>query len=108
MSEFAGLLRTRVEIWQRTGTRLPSGLALEEWELVDRCLAKIEAEGVGPTEEGMSLSAQPRFRVLIRAQDKVSIDQRIHWQGRKLTVRQVIGDPAKPDRMTLRCEELRA
>lgn len=108
MSEFAGSLRTRVEVWQRLETRTPSGLEVDEWDLVCRCLASIEADGFGPVEEGMTLSSLPRFRVAMRSRDDVRIDQRVHWNQRRLAVRQIVSDPAKPDRMVLRCEELRA
>lgn len=108
MSEFAGLLKTRIEIWQRTGARTASGSSAEEWEPVTRCLARIDAEGAGPSSEAMALTALPRFRVTIRSQERLAIDQRVHWGSRKLSVRQIIADPGTPDRMTLRCEELRA
>lgn len=108
MSEFAGLLSSRIEVWRRSGERLPTGIASEEWVPVCRCLARVEAEGTGVQTEGMTLSALPRYRVLLRVRDDLAIDQRVHWRGRQLAVRQMVEDPSTPDRMTLRCEEVRA
>lgn len=107
MSEFAGLLRSRIEIWERSGERLPTGVTTDSWTLVAKCLARIEPEGVGATAEGMALSAMPRFRLLLRAREDLRIDQRIHWQERKLHIRQIVADPSLPDRLSLRCEEIR-
>lgn len=107
MREFAGLLRERVEIWQRLPARLPSGVATEDWQFVGACLARIEAEGVGAASEAMAVSAMQRFRITIRSRTDVALEQRILWKNRRLIVRQIADDPATPDRQTLRCEELR-
>ena len=55
----------------------------------------------------MSLSAMPRFRVIIRSRDDVTIDQRIGWRARTMTIRQILTDPRQSDRLTMRCEECR-
>lgn len=107
MSEFSGLLKSRIEVLARSADRSPSGVALEEWHVVVRCLAHIALEGSGDLLEGMALSALPRFRVVVRNRPEFAIDQRLRWQGRTLAVRQLIDDPAKPDRLVLRCEEVR-
>lgn len=107
MSEFAGLLQTRVEIWRRTEDRLSTGLSADNWERVGTYRAHIEVEGAGKPVEGMSLSALPRYRVKLRNVSPFQVDQRVRWGGRLLCVRQVIINPLKPDRVTLHCEELR-
>jgi len=56
----------------------------------------------------MALSAMNRFRVVIRVRDGVAVGQRIRWGERVLAIRQRIDDPLKRDRITLRCEEVRA
>jgi head-tail adaptor len=49
----------------------------------------------------------PRFKVTIRVREGISVGQRVRWSGRLLAVRQRIDDPALPDRILLRCEEVR-
>lgn len=108
MSEFAGRLKSRVELWKRDGRRLETALPRGEWVMVTRCFAGVEAEGSGPILEGMALSAMQRFKVTVRKREEFAIDQRVHWQGRKLLIRQIFDDPNFPDRLTLRCEEVRS
>lgn len=108
MSEFAGRLNSRVEIWRRDGARLDTALATDQWIMIARCFADVEPEGSGPLLEGMTLSAMQRFKVTVRRRDEIAIDQRVCWQGRKLLIRQVIDNPGLPDRLTLRCEEVRS
>lgn len=108
MTEFAGRLRERISIERPTMTRTPTGLQEAGWEPVGRYLAAIELEGVGPESEGQALSAMPRLRVTIRRRTGITIDQRIRWGSRTLMIRQMLDDPRFPERLVLRCEELRA
>lgn len=108
MSEFAGTLRHRIVIERTTTTRTPTGLQNGGWEPVARCLAAIELDGVGPEAEAQALSAMPRLRVTIRRWPGVSVGQRVRWKDRAMIVRQMLDDPARPDRLVLRCEELRS
>jgi head-tail adaptor len=108
MREFAGSLRERIAIEQPTSTRTPTGLQDSGWATVARCLAAIAAEGAGPESEAMALSAMPRLRVTIRRRDGVKIDQRIRWKSRTFMIRQLVDDPTLPDRLVLRCEEVRS
>jgi head-tail adaptor len=107
VSEFAGSLRERIELWTRTPVRLATGASSDDMNLTGSCLAAITSEGVGAANEAMSVSAMPRFRVTIRSQAGVMIDQQVRWRGKRLIVRQIVEDPALPDRMVLRCEEQR-
>ena len=107
MSEFAGSLRERIAIERPVALRTESGLQQPGWEPVATCLAAIVAEGAGPEAEAMALSAMPRFRVTIRWRDGVAVGQRISWGARRMLVRQRIDDPKQPDRVLLRCEEVR-
>lgn len=107
MSEFAGLLRSRVEVWQQTPDRLDTGLVSDTWVRVGSYRAHIEAEGAGKAVEGMSLSSLPRYRVLLRNVGSFQVDQRVRWGDRVLAVRQIVISPSASDRVTLHCEELR-
>ena len=105
--DFAGSLRERILIERRSIERTPGGLQEPGWERVVSCLAAIVPEGAGPEAEGMALSAMPRFRVTIRKRDGVMVGQRVVWRGRAMLVKQKIDDPRLPDRILLRCEEVR-
>jgi head-tail adaptor len=107
MSEFAGTLKERVRIERPVALRTASGLQQAGWEEVARCMAEIVPEGAGAEAEAMSLSAMPRFRVTIRRRDGISVGQRVSWKERAMLVRQRIDDPRSPDRIMLRCEEVR-
>jgi head-tail adaptor len=108
MSEFAGTLRERILVEQPISVRNAMGLQEPGWEEICRCLASIALESVGQQSEGQALSAMPKFRVTIRWREGIAIDQRISWNDRKLMVRQLLDDPRTKDRITMRCEEVRA
>jgi head-tail adaptor len=108
MTEFAGTLRERIIVERPTSVRNAMGLQEPGWEEVCRCLASIALESVGAEREGQALSAMPRYRVAIRRRDGIALDQRVSWNGRKLMVRQLLDDPRTPDRIAMRCEEVRA
>lgn len=107
MSEFAGTLKERIRIERPADLRTASGLQTAGWEPVARCLAAILADGTGAEAEAMALSAMPRFRVIIRRRDGIAVGQRIVWGERSMLVKQRIDDPKLPDRILLRCEEMR-
>ena len=107
MSEFAGTLKERILVERPAELRSPGGLQQPGWEPVARCLAAVAAEGAGPEAEAMALSAMPRFRVTIRLRDGIAVGQRILWGSRNMLIKQRIDDPKVPDRILLRCEEVR-
>jgi len=107
-TEFAGTLNQRILIEAQIATRNSLGLQEFGWDAVCRCLASVVAEGVGPESEAMALSAMPRFRVTLRKRDGIAIDQRVTWKGGVMMIRQLLEDPGTPDRITLRCEEVRS
>nr|WP_245197967.1 head-tail adaptor protein [Sphingomonas kaistensis] len=107
VSEFAGSLTQRIELWERSQDRLATGASSETLSMVLSCLAAIVAEGAGAANEAMSVSAMPRFKVTVRRQSEFAIDQQVRWRGRRLVVRQIVDDPMLPDRLVLRCEEQR-
>jgi head-tail adaptor len=107
MTEFAGTLKQRIRIERPVDLRTESGLQQPGWEHVCDCLAAIVAEGAGPEAEAQALSAMPRYRVTIRQRDGIAVGQRVTWGTRAMLVKQRIDDPATPERILLRCEELR-
>jgi head-tail adaptor len=107
VNEFAGTLKERIIIERPADLRTASGLQTAGWEIVARCLAAIVAEGTGAEAEAMALSAMPRFRVTIRRRDGIAVGQRVIWGDRAMLVKQRIDDPRLPDRILLRCEEMR-
>lgn len=107
VTEFAGGLTNRVELWQRVDDRNAGSGLEEKWVLVDRLLARIEPEGAGLPTEAMTLSAMPRYRVTARVGPAFAIDSELRWKGRRMVIRQLLADPALPDRVLCRCEELR-
>jgi head-tail adaptor len=106
--EFAGTLRERVLIERPISLRNAMGLQQAGWETVCQCRASVALESVGAESEAQALSAMPKFKVTIRAREGISLDQRVSWNGRKLMIRQLLDDPRAKDRITLRCEEVRA
>ena len=108
MSEFAGTLKERVVIERRAALRTELGMQAGGWETVATCLAAVVAEGAGAEAEAQALSAMSRYRVTIRNRDGIAVGQQVKWRGRVLAVRQRIDDPGLPDRILLRCEEVRA
>lgn len=105
--EFAGTLKERIRIERPVPLRTEGGLQQAGWEPVASCLAAIAAEGAGPEAEAQALSAMPRFKVTIRRREGISVGQRVIWGERAMLVKQRIDDPMLPDRILLRCEEVR-
>jgi len=105
--EFAGTLKERIRIEGPVPLRTESGLQQAGWEPVASCLAAIVAEGSGPEAEGQALSAMPRFQVMIRRREGIAVGQRVVWGERAMLVKQRVDDPKLPDRILLRCEEVR-
>jgi head-tail adaptor len=106
--EFAGTLRERVTIERPISSRNAMGLQQPGWETVCSCLASVALESVGAESEAQALSAMPKFRVTIRQREGIGLGQRVSWNGRKMMVRQLLDDPRAKDRITMRCEEVRA
>lgn len=108
MMEFAGTLRERIMLERPVAHRSAAGLREGGWEQFASCLAAVTLEGAGAEAEGMTLSAMPRYRVVVRMREDIAIDQRVRWKGRLLMVRQALFDPRLPDRLMLKCEEVRS
>jgi head-tail adaptor len=107
MSEFAGALTQRVELWTRPNIRSVAGASTDEMVKLGDCLAAVSIAGAGEEHEAMALSAMPRFRVIVRRQAGFGIGMQMRWRDRRLIIRRVDDDPNLPDRLTLYCEEQR-
>lgn len=107
MKEFAGTLNQQIQVHQLTSDRTEGGLSTSSWRRILSCRACVVPEGSGAEAEGMTLSGMPRMRFLVRSSSLVAVEQRVEWRGRSFLIRQVVEDPRFPDRMELRCEEVR-
>ena len=106
--EFAGMLSERILIEQLSAERDPGGLQQPIWETVCTCSASIRLDGVGVKTTGQALSAMSQYRVTIRRREGIALDQRITWGTCKMMIRQLLDDPTAKDRISMRCEEIRA
>lgn len=107
-AEFAGTLRERILIVRPTEVRTSTGVQQYGWHKVADCLASIVPEGAGAEAQGMALSAMPRFVVTIRRREGIAIDQQVRWGTRSFAIRQLVADPRSPERVVMRCEEVRS
>jgi head-tail adaptor len=107
MSEFAGALRERVDIEQRGGNRDTLAGATGFYEY-DGCtwasVVPITAAGLVAAD---SMSAMPRWRVVIRKREGIGPGTRLVWRKKFLAVRGVEIDPRVPAQLVLTCEEIR-
>jgi head-tail adaptor len=107
MTEFAGALRERIAFERRSDARdLLSG-ARGKWRYDGAAWAAVTPLGSGDVVEADSLSALPRWRVIVRKRDSVDPSSRIVWRGRYLRVRSVESDPREPAQMILTTQEQR-
>lgn len=106
--EFAGRLKERITIERPSAQREASGLQLDVWTRLFACWAAIAASGAGGQVQGQALSAMPRFVVTIRRRGGVAVGQRIRWGERVLIVLELTDEPLAKERLTMRCEEVRA
>lgn len=106
-AEFAGTLREQIVLERAVASRSPAGVLINEWRAFACCRAAVQPEGAGPEGEAMALSAMPRVRVTLRRREEVMVGQRMQWRERTFLVGQVIDDLRTPDRLVLRCEEVR-
>jgi head-tail adaptor len=105
--EFAGALRERVTIEQRSGTRDALAGATGTYVYSGAAWAAVEPIAAGPDTAAQSRSALPRWRVTLRKREGVNLATRLVWRGRFLAVRGVESDPRQPAQMLLSCEEVR-
>ena len=108
MAEFAGTLRERITLERPVDQRSAAGLREGGWAVFADCLASVTLIGAGAEAEGMTLSAMAQYRVTLRVREGVAVGQRVRWKGGILMIRQVLLEPRWPDRIMLKCEEVRS
>lgn len=96
-AELAGRLVERVTVSRRSDARDAMG-SEAAWVLAGSGWAEVRPEKRGPAFVGEALSALPLWRVTMRA-GGLQIGDRIGWGARSLIVRELIEDPALPDRI---------
>jgi head-tail adaptor len=107
MTEFSGALRERVTIESRLSGKDAAGGRTGKWRYDGAAWVGVTPLIPADLTEAMSLSALPRWQVLMRKREGIGPNTRLVWRGRFLAVRSVISDPREPARMILNCEEQR-
>ena len=105
--EFAGTLSQQIHVHQLTNDRTDGGLSSSYRAKVLSCRACVIPEGSGAEAEGMALSGMPRMRFVVRTSSLLAVEQRVEWRRRSFLIRQIVEDLRFPDRLELRCEEVR-
>lgn len=106
-SEFAGALRERISIEHRQHARDVWGGAAGGFIFGGAAWAAIAPLGAGAPVAADSRSSPPRWRVTLRRRTDITLDTRLVWRGKFLTIREVEHDPAEPSWTRMTCEELR-
>lgn len=107
MTEFAGALRERVTIERRLGDRDALGGAVGRYSYEGAAWAGVSPLIPADLTLADSLSATPRWQVILRKREGIDMRTRFLWRGRYLSVRGVISDPRNPAQMVLTCVEAR-
>jgi head-tail adaptor len=107
MTEFAGALRERIAFERRNDERDLLAGARGKWRYDGAAWAAVTPLGSGDVVEADSLSALPRWRVIVRKREGVDPGSRIVWRGRYLRVRSIESDPREPAQMILTTQEQR-
>ena len=105
--EFAGALRERVNIEQRSSARDAIASATGSYTFDGAAWAAVLPLNEAATVEADSLSAMPRWQVTMRKREGISQRTRLWWRNRYLAVRAVACDPRVPGRMILTTDEVR-
>ncbi|WP_419826079.1 head-tail adaptor protein [Sphingomonas sp.] len=102
MSALAGALTARVTMLGRDPARDDLGAAGGAWIEGETIWARIAPEAAGPGDD-----AGPLRRWTVTVREPLPPGERIAWTGGTMRVRGVERDPARPDRVTLRTEDVR-
>lgn len=100
---FAGGLRHRVVLSRPSGAQDRLGAA-QGWTEIGLAWAEVRPEGRGALFVGEARSGLLLWRVTLRARD-IAVGDRIEAVGRTMIVREVLDDPALPDRVVTIAEE---
>ena len=107
MSEFSGSLRERATIERRDPARDETGGRTGRWLYDGAAWIGVTPLVASNITAADTLSALPRWQVVMRKREGIGVWTRLVWRGRFLAVRAVVSDPRAPDRMILTCEEKR-
>jgi len=105
--ELAGILKERVAIETRLGTRDSIAGATGKYAYCGEAWASLMPAAPGAQERGDALSAMPRWKVTMRKREGIGLNTRLIWRRKYLGIRAVKSDPREPAFMVLTCEELR-
>ena len=106
-AEFSGAMRERITLEaQAPGSDTDGGLS-EVWQSIGLVWAQVSPSGAGPESVGGTLSALPRYHVILRRFDDVAVGNRAIWRGATYQILNISRDPATPDRMSFEMELLR-
>ena len=105
--EFAGELRERILLETRLGNRDAIAGSSGRYAHVGEAWAAISPLMPADLSSADSVSALPRWRVIMRKREGVDPRMRLLWRGRYLAVQAVVSDPREPAQMILTCAELR-
>ncbi|MBU3078471.1 phage head completion protein [Sphingomonas quercus] len=106
-AELAGTMRERVTILRRAPGRDSLGGAAGEWLEIGAAWAAIAPGEGGAVVAGNAVAAMPLWRATLRLPTPATVDDRLLWRGRRLTVRRMTADPRSPDRIEFLAEEER-
>jgi head-tail adaptor len=107
MSGFAGTLRERVILETRRAGRDGLAGAIGKYDYAGEAWAALIPLVPADLTEAMSISAMPRWQVILRKREGIDPRVRLTWRGKYLAVRSVVSDPREPSQLVLTCEEVR-
>ncbi len=104
--EFSGALRERVLIEKRLGGRDAIAGETGRYRYDGAAWAAVLPLNDAALAQADALSARPRWQVVMRKREGISLATRMWWRGRYLVVRGVACDTGVPGRMILTTEEV--
>ncbi len=104
---FAGALRERILIETRAPGRDNLASATGKYVYAGEAWAALIPLVPNDLTQGASISAMPRWQVIMRKREGIDPRVRLTWRGKYLAVRGVVSDPREPAQMVLTCEEIR-
>lgn len=107
MTEFSGALRERATIERRESGRDSVGGRTGRWLYDGAAWIGVTPLVAADLAAADTISALPRWQVVMRKREGIGVWTRLVWRGRFLVVRSVVSDPRDPARMILTTEERR-
>jgi head-tail adaptor len=107
IGEFSGALRERVTIERRDETRDSARGRNGRWLYDGAAWVGVTPIIPASLTAADTLSALPRWQIVMRKREGIGLATRLVWRGRFLSVRAVVSDPRDPARMVITTEEIR-